>query len=168
MTKTAAVFLATGTEEMEFTIIYDVLVRAGVKVTSVFVPSQDEQASPKDGYVVASRGVKLVPDTTLDACLQGAGLQSFDALIVPGGAGGASTMSQHAKLREALKAGEQQGQLLGLICAGPLAALESQVGLGGPITSHPSVKEKLSSSYQYEEKPVVTGTSCLLTQSTTS
>ena len=56
----AIVFLAQGAEEMEFSITYDVLVRGGVDVTSVYVPGAGEPLSPADGLVVASRGVKLL------------------------------------------------------------------------------------------------------------
>lgn len=144
MTKTAVVFLAEGTEEMEFSITYDILVRGGVKAQSVYVPAEGAPASPPNGMVTASRGVKLGVDTTL-ADLEKEGLANVDALIVPGGVGGANTISKNPSVLRLLKEAYEQGKIVGMICAGSLAALEAQIGVNKAITSHPSVKEKLSS-----------------------
>lgn len=144
MTKTAVLFLAEGTEEMEFSITYDILVRGGVKARSVYVPAEGAPAAPPSGMVTASRGVKLGVDMTL-ADLQKQGLGEVDALIVPGGAGGANTMSKNPGVLRLLKEAYDQEKIVAMICAGSLAALEAQIGLNGAITSHPSVKEKLSS-----------------------
>ena len=95
----AVVFLTQGTEEMEFTITYDVLVRGGVNVTSVFVPESGKPAAPINGLVVASRGVKLGADTTLQALLQNDNVDEYDAYIVPGGAGAIHTPVSYTHLR---------------------------------------------------------------------
>ena len=134
----AIVFLAQGAEEMEFSITYDVLVRGGVDVTSVYVPGADEPLSPADGLVVASRGVKLGADTTLEALTKSGHAGDYDAYIIPGGAGGANTLSKDPTVLQILRDSHANGKIVGMICAGSLAALEARVGLGGPITSHPS------------------------------
>ena len=67
--------LAEGCEEMEAVIIIDTLRRAQWDVTS---------AGLRDGVVTASRGVRLVPDTTWEKINPA----SFDILVVPGGNGG--------------------------------------------------------------------------------
>lgn len=139
---------------MEFSITYDVLVRGGVDVTSVYVPGADEPLSPADGLVVASRGVKLGADTTLEALTKSGHAGDYDAYIIPGGAGGANKLSKDPTVLQILRDSHANGKIVGMICAGSLAALEARVGLGGPITSHPSVKDKLASSYQYQELPV--------------
>ena len=141
----AIVFLAQGAEEMEFSITYDVLVRGGVDVTSVYVPGADEPLSPADGLVVASRGVKLGVDTTLEALTKSGHAGDYDAYIIPGGAGGANTLSKDPTVLQILRDSHANGKIVGMICAGSLAALEARVGLGGPIPSHPSVKDKLAS-----------------------
>lgn len=156
MSKSVAVFLAQGTEEMEFSITYDVLVRGEVKVTSVYVPADGQPSSPPDGYVVASRGVKIVPDTTLEAMMAQGGLAPYDGVVVPGGAGGAEIISKNAAVQKLLQEAMSQGKIVGMICAGSLAALEAQIGLGGAITSHPSVADKLRASYDYKEQAVAT------------
>lgn len=156
----ALVLLAEGTEEMEFAIAYDVLVRAGVEVQSVYVPAEGTPNTPEPGYVTAARGVKIVPDTTL-AQLDDT---PFDAIVVPGGAGGANILSQDKTVLSMLKSAYDADKVVGAICAGSLAPLHAKIGLGGPITSHPSVKEQLhegashtllTSAYAYEDKAVV-------------
>ena len=67
---------------MEFSITYDVLVRGGVDVTSVYVPGADEPLSPADGLVVASRGVKLGADTTLEALTKSGHAGDYDACLL--------------------------------------------------------------------------------------
>ncbi|KAI3625039.1 hypothetical protein CBS9595_000400 [Malassezia furfur] len=147
----ALVLLAEGTEEMEFAIAYDVLVRAGVEVQSVYVPAEGTPNTPEPGYVTAARGVKIVPDTTL-AQLDDT---PFDAIVVPGGAGGANILSQDKTVLSMLKSAYDADKVVGAICAGSLAPLHAKIGLGGPITSHPSVKEQLHEAYAYEDKAVV-------------
>ena len=135
----ALVLLTEGTEEMEFAIAYDVLVRAGIDAQSVYVPAEGTPNTPEAGYVTAARGVKIVPDTTL-AQLDDT---PYDAIVVPGGAGGANILSQDKAVLSMLKSTYDANKVVGAICAGSLAPLHAGIGLGGPITSHPSVKEQL-------------------------
>lgn len=150
----AIVFLAQGAEEMEFAIAYDVLVRGGVDVSSVYVPEQGKPAAPTDGYVIGSRGIKLGYDTTLEAFTRSGQADSADAYIIPGGAGGANILSNDQTVLKILRTAHEAGKVVGMVCAGSLAALSAQIGLKGPITSHPSVKDKLASDYEYQDVPV--------------
>ena len=153
----AAVFLADGTEEMEFSIAYDVLVRGGVDVTSVYVPAKGGPASPEDGVIRASRGVRIAPDTTLDALVSAGRLDSFDAYVVPGGAGGADIISGNQTVLDVLRRAYSSEKVVATVCAGSLAALHAGIGRGGALTSHPSVADKLRGDYNYSEEPVAVG-----------
>ncbi|PVG04523.1 DJ-1 protein [Serendipita vermifera] len=155
----ALVLIANGTEEIEFTVVYDTLVRAGIECTSAFVPSQAEVGlSTAGGWgvtdVVAtcSRGVKITADTTLEALLPQN--KTFDAVILPGGMKGAETFAQSEQVRKLVSSQYGEGRLLGMICAAPLAALSSQLPKQ-PLTSHPSVKGQLEGSFDYKEESVV-------------
>ncbi|EED84951.1 predicted protein [Postia placenta Mad-698-R] len=90
----ALILIADGTEEMEFTITYDTLVRAGIVCTSAYVPAQDAPEADKTAlsFATCSRGLKIVPDTLFSP--QAAVPEHYDLLVVPGGAKGAQTIAQ--------------------------------------------------------------------------
>ena len=67
--------LAQGCEELEAITITDLLVRAGVDVTTAGL---DEQP------VKASRGTTIIPDTSINKVLD----QTFDLIVLPGGPAG--------------------------------------------------------------------------------
>jgi len=52
-------------------------------------------------------------------------------------------MSENPRVQKLLQTAHQKGTLIGCICAGTLSALTAEIGFGGKITSHPSVREKL-------------------------
>ncbi|KLO16151.1 DJ-1 protein, partial [Schizopora paradoxa] len=139
----ALIFIADGTEEMEFTITYDTLVRAGIKCTSAFVG----EATSK--FATCSRGVKIVPDASLEEIHE-----DHDILIVPGGAKGADTISKSTRVQELLKKQHDKGKFVGMICAGGLAAKTSAFPKLS-LTSHPSVKGELETEFDYKEDAVV-------------
>ncbi|KAJ7057358.1 class I glutamine amidotransferase-like protein [Mycena amicta] len=147
----AAVLIADGTEEMEFTITYDTLVRAGVSCHSLYVQDPGVSASQQlKPYATCSRGVRIMYDATLDAELN----NQFDALVIPGGAKGADTLSKNPAVQQLVREYLKQGKIVGMICAGSLAALTAGLARQA-ITSHPSVKEQLESEFDYSEEPVV-------------
>ncbi|GAB0088563.1 Protein DJ-1alpha [Sergentomyia squamirostris] len=137
MSKSALVILAPGAEEMEFVISADVLRRAEVKVTVAGLGSTDP--------VKCSRDVMIVPDVTLAEAAK----QEFDAVVMPGGLGGAKVLAESKEVGELLKKQEQSGKIIAAICAGPTALKAHSIGLGKSLTSYPSVKDQLASSYKY-------------------
>ncbi|TFY74733.1 hypothetical protein EWM64_g9279 [Hericium alpestre] len=151
----ALILIADGTEEMEFTITYDTLVRAGVTCTSAFVPtpadaSKLEATSPP--FARGSRGINILPDTYFSP--QALTADKFDAIVIPGGAKGAETLSESSPVQHLVREFYNSKKVVGMICAGSLVALTSSLP-SQPITSHPSVKSKLDSIFQYKEDPVV-------------
>ncbi|OCH93961.1 DJ-1 protein [Obba rivulosa] len=149
----ALILIADGTEEMEFTIAYDTLVRAGVQCTSAYVALDAASATPTAPSVArGSRGVNILPDTYLSP--QAHTPDKFDLLVVPGGAQGAETLSQSSPVQHLVREFLSSGKYVGMICAGSLAALTA--GLPNqPLTSHPSVKSQLEKAFVYSEQPVV-------------
>jgi protein DJ-1 len=118
-------------------ITYDTLVRAGVQCASAFVPTPD---APKT-HATCSRGVRIVPDMALDDVHDDA-LSRYDAIVVPGGAKGAETISGNARVQGLVKGFYDAGKVVGMICAGSLAAPASKLPKD-KITSHPSVRSQL-------------------------
>ncbi|KAJ7463171.1 class I glutamine amidotransferase-like protein [Mycena latifolia] len=147
------ILLADGTEEMEFTITYDTLVRAGVTCCAAYVPDPaDVSGSAQRVYATGSRGIRIVPDAPFEP--QAFGPVPYDALIIPGGAKGAETMAANAGVQSLVREFLAGGKVVGMICAGSLAALSSKLPRQ-PLTSHPSVKSALENNFDYSENPVV-------------
>ncbi|KII91196.1 hypothetical protein PLICRDRAFT_89532 [Plicaturopsis crispa FD-325 SS-3] len=147
----ALILLADGTEEMEFTITYDTLVRAGVACTSAFISDKGITFSGVDPPpAVGSRGIKIVPDAVLHLI----DTSPFDLLVIPGGAKGAETMARSTVVQKLVIDYIAAGKLVGMICAGSMAALTSRLPKQ-PITSHPSVKAELEKAFEYSEESVV-------------
>lgn len=155
MAKKALVLVADGTEEMEFTITYDTLVRAGVECTSANVQSGGSPygtVGTSPALVVCSRGIKILPDTTLQPLE--AGPDKYDALVIPGGLKGAETLSQSTEVQTLVREYFDAGKIVAMICAGTLAA--KTAGLPHqPVTSHPVVQDVLTQTFEYQEDSVV-------------
>ncbi|KAI8324319.1 hypothetical protein GQ54DRAFT_256529 [Martensiomyces pterosporus] len=148
--KKAIVFVANGTEEMEAVIAIDVLRRAGIEVLVLAVEADGS-------YITCSRHVRLVPDAYLGD--DSAKIETYDAAIVPGGAGSAATLSQNAQVKSILADFYAQNKVVAAICAGSLAirsaGIQSKVASPLQITSHPSVRDQLESGFAYKEHRVV-------------
>ncbi|KAG9087366.1 hypothetical protein FS749_002959 [Ceratobasidium sp. UAMH 11750] len=157
MSPRALIFLANGTEEMEFTITYDTLVRGGISCTSGFVPDKEgeqTQTSNGDGLVATcSRGVRITADVGLES-VQKDQYQDYDVVVVPGGAKGAETISANSECLKIIRWQHEAGKLVAMICAGSLAALRADI-LESALTSHPSVKDQLKDRFDYKEESVV-------------
>ncbi|KAH7102249.1 DJ-1 [Auriculariales sp. MPI-PUGE-AT-0066] len=145
MELTALVLIADGTEEMEFTIAYDLLVRAGIACTSAFVGN-----ASKTNIATCSRGVKIVADTAFAEVSS----TIYDVMIIPGGAKGAETLSQDKQVQELVRQHLDEGRIVGMVCAGTLTARTAKL-VSQPVTSHPSVKDQLADVFDYKDESVV-------------
>ena len=120
--------LADGFEEMEGIIIIDVLRRAGLEVRT---------ASLKPGEVLASRKTRHLPDTTVDAVRK----ETFDAVVLPGGAEGARNLAANGDLANILKDMQERGKVIGAICAAPNVLLQHGIlGDKDRFTLHPGTR----------------------------
>lgn len=122
--------LATGCEEMEAVTIIDLLRRAGIEVTV---------AGLEAGAVLASRGVRLLPDTTLDTLIEA----SFDLIVLPGGAEGARRLGQDPRLALLLTRQIAQGRQVAAICAAPSVLAQQGLLDGRRATAYPGFLEPL-------------------------
>ncbi len=139
---TVLVLLAHGAEEMETTIIVDVLRRAEIEVTLAGVSG----AEP----VICSRGVRILPDLGLEE-VRG----EFDLLVLPGGLEGSERLSRSDEVAGLLRRQHGEGRKVAAICAAPCALVAHGVFEGYALTSHPSVREAVSGHGQYREDAVV-------------
>ena len=125
--------LAQGCEELEAITITDLLVRAGVEVTT---------AGLDDRPVTASRGTTIIPDTSIDTVLD----QTFDLIVLPGGLPGADHLRDDKNILALLKSHADKGKYIGAICAAPKAIAATGLLDGKKATAYPGVLEALDNA----------------------
>ncbi len=129
----ALVPLAQGCEELEAITITDLLVRAGITVTTCGL---DEKP------VTASRGITIIPDTSIDKILN----QSFDLIVLPGGLPGADHLRDNAQLQTLIKKQAADNKYIAAICAAPKALAQAGLLEGKKATAYPGVLNALGNS----------------------
>ncbi len=122
--------LAQGCEELEAVTVIDLLRRAGIEVVT---------AGLQEGPVTCSRGVVLVPDTTLDAVLE----DDFDMMVLPGGLPGADHLNQDPRIIRLLRQMADRGKYTAAICAAPKVLARAGLLEGRQATSYPGVLDAL-------------------------
>ena len=146
MAKKVLVPIADGTEEIEAVCIIDVLRRAGAAVTV---------ASVGELQITASRGVKLVADQLIGACMD----ETYDLVVLPGGMPGAEHLRDSRELETILKDQKDQGRLYGAICAAPAVVLKHHGLLDQrQATCHPNFVSNLENIDLVQARVVVDGT----------
>jgi protein deglycase len=134
--------LAQGCEELEAITITDLLVRAGISVTTCGL-----DASP----VTASRGTTIIPDTTIDNVMD----TVFDLIVLPGGLPGAEHLRDNEPLQTLIKKQAVENRYLGAICAAPIALAKAGLLKHRTATSYPGVLAGLNdASISISEKAV--------------
>ncbi len=135
--------LAEGCEELEAVTVIDLLRRAGVEVVT---------AGLEPGPVRCSRGVVLVPDTTLDEAM-GA---DYDMVVLPGGGPGTERLDADPRVRELLRRMAEAGRWTAAICAAPKVLAHAGLLDGRRATSYPGVLDGVAvAGLRYEQAPVV-------------
>jgi 4-methyl-5(b-hydroxyethyl)-thiazole monophosphate biosynthesis len=116
--------LAQGCEEIEAVTVIDLLRRAEIEVVT---------AGLEEGPVRASRGVTLLPDTTL-AQVEG---DTFDMMVLPGGGPGAANLDQDQRVHRLLRRLADSGRYTAAICAAPKVLASAGLLEGKAATSYP-------------------------------
>ena len=104
--KTALIIFADGSEELEAVTIVNILRRAGISVTLAGLTA---------GALRGSRGVMLLPDTTLDLALK----HNYDMVVLPGGQPGTNHLKADARVLKLVQQMAQQEKYVAAICAAP-------------------------------------------------
>ena len=133
--------LAQGCEELEATTIVDLLRRAEVGVVT---------AGLDDKPVRASRGMVLVPDTTLDQALK----QEYDMVVLPGGLPGADNLNNDSRIRALLTRMAASDRFTAAICAAPKVLASAGLLKGRKATAFPGVLDAFE-GLDYRSDPVV-------------
>lgn len=135
MMASVLICIANGSEEIETVTTADLLVRAGISVT---LASVTEDGSVE---ITASRGLKMIADTPLIKVAD----EPFDAIVLPGGLGGAETFRDSPLVVEKVRRMHLDGKIVAAICAAPALVLEShQLFPIGNMTGYPFMKDKIA------------------------
>jgi 4-methyl-5(b-hydroxyethyl)-thiazole monophosphate biosynthesis len=137
----ALIPLAAGVEELEAVATIDVLRRAKWEVVA---------AALGEATVLASRGIRLVADTTWDRVDPA----SFDAIALPGGAGGTKALTADPRLLAALREFDASRKTIAAICAAPLVLQAAGILRDRRFTCFPGVSDQFHSG-RYCAEPVV-------------
>ncbi|MDH3608409.1 MAG: DJ-1/PfpI family protein [Gammaproteobacteria bacterium] len=122
--------LAQGCEELEAVTIIDLLRRAEMQVITA---SLDEKP------IVASRGTKLLADTTLDQVIN----EEFDMIVLPGGLPGADNLNEDQRIHTILKNAVDKNNYVAAICAAPKVLVSAGLLNNKKATAYPGVLEVL-------------------------
>lgn len=135
--------LAQGCKELEAVTITDLLTRAGINVVTAGL---DEQT------VIASRGMKLVPDKPLDDVLD----EAFDMIVIPGGLPGADHLNNDQRIQTIIKKLAANNKYATAICAAPRVLATAGLLEDKHVTSFPGALDQFPiNNMTYEEKAVV-------------
>lgn len=139
------VCLAHGSEETEAVTTIDLLVRAGLKVTTASVESDGTRE------IVCSRGVRLLADAPLVEVAD----NDFAAIVLPGGIKGAEAFRDSPLLVETVRQCHLAGNIVAAICAAPGTVLvPHDLFPVGNMTGFPGLKHTIPEGKWMERRVV--------------
>ncbi|WP_058961437.1 protein deglycase YajL [Type-E symbiont of Plautia stali] len=147
MSATASVLvcLAHGSEEIEAVTTIDLLVRAGLSVTTASVESDGTRE------IVGSRGVRLLADAPLVEVAD----NDYDAVVLPGGLKGAETFRDSPLLVETVRQFHLAGKIVAAICAAPGTVLiPHDLFPVGNMTGFPGLRDTIPDKHWMDRRVV--------------
>ena len=143
--KKAVVLLAEGFEEVEAVTPVDLLRRAGIEVVIAGIGSAS---------VTGARGITISADSAIDTVKP-----EFDAVIIPGGGGGAENIAKSAAASNLIRKIWKEGGLVAAICASPAVVL-APLGIlsGKKAVCYPGLEGKLTGAIHTDASVVRDGT----------
>jgi 4-methyl-5(b-hydroxyethyl)-thiazole monophosphate biosynthesis len=142
--KKVLVTLAPGFEEIETITVVDILRRAGARV---FL------AATQTGPVEGSRGVSVLPD----GLLEGVNPDEYDLVVLPGGMPGTANLQKDPRVLDIIARMHDRKLPVAAICAAPTVLQTAGILKNKKVTSHPSVRDKLTDVDYSEDRVVVDG-----------
>ncbi|XP_022919568.1 Parkinson disease protein 7 homolog [Onthophagus taurus] len=145
MAKKALVLMYPQNEENEIIIPVSVLRRANYEVII---------ASKTKDPVIGSRGMYIVPETTLKEAMHRG---PYDVIVVGGGRNGWRSLTDDPDVGKILREQENCGRLIASICTGAIALKNHRIMYGRKITSYPAkvvedmVREGDNYIYKYDD-----------------
>lgn len=139
--KTIAILATDGFEQVELTEPQKALKGAGAAV-HVVAPPKTKTAGKVQGMNHDERG----DQTDVDATLESAGPDAYDALILPGGVANPDALRIDPKAVAFVKHFVDAGKPIGVICHGGWTLIDAGGVSGKTMTSWPSLKTDLSNA----------------------
>lgn len=133
--------LADGFEEIEAVTIIDVLRRAGIGVTSVFL---------KKNPVIGSHAIAVTADKSID----GIRSSDFDSIVLPGGMPGSSNLKEDARVVGLVREFAGSGKITAALCAAPQVLGHAGVLEGKRATCFPGFEDQMTGAIAVPD-PVV-------------
>jgi 4-methyl-5(b-hydroxyethyl)-thiazole monophosphate biosynthesis len=152
MTSRALIALAEGIDDLQSVTLIDVLRRAGIEVVAASIEGRR--------MLTCARGTRLTADGMLVDVLA----QTFDLIVLPGGAVGSRHLAAHQPLQQLLKDQASAGRLFAAIGEAPAGALQaSGVLRQRRMTCLPGASHQLSGCTFVDQAVVVDG-NCITAQ----
>lgn len=148
--KKVLVTLAPGFEEIETITVVDILRRAGARV---FMAGTEAGLTDGPLPIVGSRGVSVVPDGLLEFVNPG----EYDMVVLPGGMPGTANLQSNSRVLDIIARMNARKMPVAAICAAPIVLQTAGILINKRVTSHPSVKDKLTDVDYSEDRVVVDG-----------
>jgi len=132
--KRVAILATDGVEQVELTEPRKALDQAGAKTVVV---------SPKSGKIKGWQHDHWGDEIPVDASLDSANAETFDALLLPGGVMNPDHLRQNQKAVQFVRSFFEAGKPVAAICHGPWLLVEADVVRGRTVTSWPSLQTDL-------------------------
>jgi protease I len=146
--KRVAILATDGVEQVELTEPRKALDDAGAETVLV---------SPKRGKIKAWQHDKWGDELEVDATLDSARPETFDALLIPGGVMNPDALRMDTRAVEFVRAFFNESKPVAAICHGPWLLVEAGVLQGRSVTSWPSLKTDITNAgADWVDRPVVT------------
>ena len=141
----AAIFFATGYEEIEALTVVDILRRAGEEIEMVSVT--------EERTVTSSHGVTV----TMDKVLSEVNFDETDVIVLPGGMPGTSNLEACSALMEQVDAFVKADKLVAAVCAAPSILGHRGHLKGKKACSFPDMESQLDGADVKQEPAVIDG-----------
>ncbi len=138
------VLLAEGFEEVEALTVVDYLRRVK-QITVDMVTIEDSL------QVSGSHHIEVKADKQIDQLSK---IDSYDALVIPGGMPGAANLRDDGRVIKIIKKMNKARKLIAAICAGPIVLEKAKIIDDKKMTSYPGLEKEFPHSI-YQEDAVV-------------
>lgn len=136
--------MADGFEEIEFTAVFDILIRGGVKVTLAGIYN--------DARVIGAHGLSIRADAALSELYLG----NYQGVFLPGGSTGVENLSDSDEVIQSVQNFFTDEKWVTAICAAPKVLAKAKVISNYTVTSYPSVRSEVEPHCKkYSEERVV-------------